>query len=105
MSHAFSGERLRAIRRAAQKSRDSIAVAACLSGSAVTRYEQGKAIPSVNAAARLAAALEVPITDFLDGTAEAHDIRELPDWAQALIRDLRGDMTGAHAAARAVSAA
>ncbi len=94
MTH-FSGDRLRAIRRAAQQSRDSVAVRARMSGSAVTRYEQGRSTPSVDAAARLAEALGVEITEFFDGVdGDAHDIGSLPPWAQRLIADLQTGANG-----------
>jgi transcriptional regulator with XRE-family HTH domain len=68
MAHQFSGRRLRAIRTQRGLSREQLAVRAQVSMSAETRYEQGRAVPSVNAAAALAEALGVEIADLLDVT-------------------------------------
>jgi len=85
----FSGSLLRARRVAAHKTPEKIAAAADLSACTLLRYERGYTTPSIDVAARLAAALGCQVTEFLDGTAEAHDIGQLPPWAQVLIRDLQ----------------
>jgi transcriptional regulator with XRE-family HTH domain len=70
MARQFSGRLLRAIRAQRQLSREQLAVRAGISVSAETRYEQGGAVPGVNAAAALAEALGIEISDLLDSAPE-----------------------------------
>lgn len=67
----FSGRLLRSIRTSQHLSREQLAVRGRVSMSAVSRYEQGHAVPGLNAAAALADALGVEITDLMAGHAEA----------------------------------
>ena len=96
LSQQFSGAQLRAIRLSQHVSREQLAVAARVSAGALARYEQGAAVPSINAAARLADALGVTLADLLDGSAipRPGHVGDLPAWAQFLIRDLRDECAG-----------
>ena len=62
----FSGRRLRDIRKQRHLSREQLCVRVGTSMCTITRYEQGRTAPSVNAAAALAEALDVQLTDLLD---------------------------------------
>lgn len=87
----FSGSRLRAMRQAAgHPNRETLAVLANMSATSVALYEQGRVQPRVDHAAALARALNCQVDDFFDAPTEVeHDIRQLPPWAQTLIRDLQ----------------
>lgn len=62
----FSGRLLRAHRTRRDLSREQLAVRAGISVSAEDRYEQGHAVPGVNAAAALVGALGIKLDDLLD---------------------------------------
>lgn len=68
MAHQFSGCRLRDTRRQTGLSREQLAVRAGVSVSAVTRYEQGRVTPNVNAVAALAEVLSVELGELLDSS-------------------------------------
>ena len=87
----FSGAHLRAIRIRQHLRREQVAVAAGVSATALARYELDDAVPNVNAAARLADALDVTIGDLFDDAPvpSVPAVTDLPAWAQSLIRDLR----------------
>ena len=90
----FSGRQLCAIRRREGLPREGLAVKTGKSLNAIARYERDQAVPDLNTAAAIAAALHIEITELLDGTAaETHDLRQLPGWAQQLINELRAGAT------------
>ncbi|HEV3381659.1 MAG TPA: helix-turn-helix transcriptional regulator [Trebonia sp.] len=62
----FSARSLRDARQHAGLSREQAAVAARVSISSLTGYEQARTQPSLNAAARLAATFGVTVDDLLD---------------------------------------
>lgn len=66
MPRQFSGRLLRAARTQRGLTREQLAVRADISVAAETRYEQGHAVPGVNAAAALADALGIQVDDLLD---------------------------------------
>jgi transcriptional regulator with XRE-family HTH domain len=65
MARRFSGQLLCYARRQGHLSRERLAVDAGVSMSALARYEQGRATPSVNTAASLASALGIPVEGLL----------------------------------------
>lgn len=105
----FSGRQLHSLRKLQGRSREQVAVAAGISVSTVIRYEQERAVPSLNAAAAIAAALGTDVANLLVDTgqpaAEPRNISELPAWAQRLIHDLRADVPAGNGRSHAVSAA
>jgi transcriptional regulator with XRE-family HTH domain len=71
MSRQFSGHLLRAARTRQRLSRERLAVRAGISVCAEIRYEQGRAVPGVNAAVALADALGVELTSLLAAGTES----------------------------------
>jgi transcriptional regulator with XRE-family HTH domain len=70
MARQFSGHLLRHARRQEHLSRERLAVDAGVSASALALYEQGRATPSVNTAAAIAAVPGISV-DRLLGAEEA----------------------------------
>jgi transcriptional regulator with XRE-family HTH domain len=65
MARRFSGQLLCHARKQQHLNRERLAVDAGVSMSALARYEQGRATPSVNTAASIAAALGISVDRLL----------------------------------------
>lgn len=63
--------RVRTLREAAGKNRETLAVNAGVSKSTIDNLEQGKALPKIETLDRIAEALGVPLTSLLSEDTEA----------------------------------
>jgi transcriptional regulator with XRE-family HTH domain len=100
----FDGGLLAGTRRQRDLSREQLAVLAGVSAGSLAHYEQGHAVPSINAAVALADALGVQVAAFMDGAAdslaEPSGVDSLPTWAQDYIRRLRTEAASHRTRAR-----
>lgn len=68
------GPKLREMRLRRGLSMRALARASGLSANAISMVERGRSSPSVNTLAKLASALEIPVSDFFEGESERRDV-------------------------------